>query len=677
LKLFKIQRTLLYALFPILIINCNNSKSSVNDEKTRAQNDSISILIKRSKNKKHPLQYRKNNLHKAYNFNKNQKNDSLKNKALLEISYIAYKLMDSSFFKKTNKEAYQLSYKLKDYFSIADTYWNNGLFFFKKEILDSAYTNYYKAFKLYEQLNQLKKSGIMLHNMAIIQNNIKDYTGSEILSFQAISKFNKEKHHINLYRCYNNLGIIYNNINEFEKAIKYHNIALKHLANVINKKTLQEGSLNNIGLVHQKKSKHNDAIKHFKQALKNTSLKKNNPNLYAKLIDNLAYSRLLNNDTVNIRQEFYKARRIRDSLKFISGVLISDLHLSEYYRYKKDTIKAIKYAKESLSLAKNVHNNRDHLAALKLLSEIDPKNATKHLTNYLSLSDSLHHNERKLRNKFARIRFETDEYIEEVNKQSSEKVMIATISFSTITILLLLYFVRHQRSKNRELQLETAQQHANENFYNLLLKQQSKLEEGRLNERLRISQELHDGVLGKIFATRMRLDFLDIKGTNEMQQKFQLYLEELQGIEKEIRVISHELKNELLSNKSDFIQIIEHLVMEQSALLNFRYQIEEKDNLDWNRITDVVKINCYRIIQEALQNINKHSKANNVSIQFSISNNILLLNIKDDGIGFDVKKHKTGIGLQNIADRVKKLNGTFVTTSNLGQGSLLRIHIPI
>ena len=54
-----------------------------------------------------------------------------------------------------------------------------------------------------------------------------------------------------------------------------------------------------------------------------------------------------------------------------------------------------------------------------------------------------------------------------------------------------------------------------------------------------------------------------------------------------------------------------------------------------------------------------------------------MLNIKDDGIGFDVKKHKTGIGLQNIADRVKKLNGTFVTTSNLGQGSLLRIHIPI
>ena len=91
----------------------------------------------------------------------------------------------------------------------------------------------------------------------------------------------------------------------------------------------------------------------------------------------------------------------------------------------------------------------------------------------------------------------------------------------------------------------------------------------------------------------------------------------------------------------------------------------------------MVKINCYRIIQEALQNINKYAKATRVTISFSFQNTKLELCIRDNGVGFDISKNNKGIGLQNITARIKKLKGTFVITSSLGQGALLTIHIPV
>ena len=640
-------------------------------------NDSISIWIKKSKNKADTITIRKGNLIKAYNSNKLTKNDSIKNRILLRISSEAKKLKDSVLFKQTIEESHKLSLKLKDTFSLAQHHWHKGLYFSKKESLDSTFQNYYKAFKHYESINEKAYAGRMLYGMANAQKDIRDYTGSEISNFQAISRFDKNKHQLYLYRCYNSLGVVYKELGEHKKALEYNKTALNYLQKVKNKGTRKEGSLNNIGLVHIRQGKFNDAIGSFKKGLKNNTLKKDNISLYAKLVDNLAYSKLLKGDTINVQQDLYKALKIRDSLNYISGILISNLHLSKYYLYKKDTLKAIEYTKESLRLAKSVDNNRDYLAALELLSEIDSKNSKKHLINYISLNNSLHVNDRKLRNKFTRIRYQTNELSKQADKENSEKLMVAAISTTIIIILLLLYFVRHQRGKNRELVLEGEQQRANENIYSLLLEQQAKLEEGRLNERHRISQELHDGLLGKIFATRMRFDFLDIEGNDIIQEKYQLYLGELQEIEKEMRVISHELKNELLSSKADYTQIITHLITEQSNIANFKYKIDIEDTVHWSLISDVIKINCYRVIQEALQNIIKYAKATHVSVRFSFKNNVLVLHIQDNGVGFDNSKNNKGIGLQNITARIKKLKGTFVITSSLGQGALLTIHIPV
>ena len=654
--------------------SCSKNKQGKLDIVAKA-NDSVSYYLKKSKNNLYSEENRKNSLKKSFKINYSNNNDSLKIKNSLRIAFQAYNLNDSILFRQMSNESLHLAIKLKDSLSLAQFHWNEGLFYYKNEKLDIAYSHYLDAYKYYESLNNKFLSARMLYNMSIIQNDVKDYTGSEILTFQAIKKFDKNKHPLYLYRCYNNLGTVYSNLKEFDKGIEYYELALEYLDAVENKKTREESVFNNLGLLYTNKRDFKTANIYFLKALKNDSLKKINISLYAKLIDNLAHNKILNGETLNVKKDLFEAKKIRDSINYLSGIIISNLHISNYYLLKSDTINAINYAKESLRLAKKVDNNRDYLAALKLLSQIDTVNTNKYLRTYLKINDSLHDDERKLRNKFTRIRFETNNYIKEADRQALNKIIVLFTSTLIIIILLLLQYLRRQKSKNKELVLEAEQQKANKDIYNLLLKQQAKLEEGRLIERRRISQDLHDGVLGKLFATRMRLDFLEIEGTKDIQDNYQKYLEELQGAEEEIRVISHALNSQVFEEDFNFKLIIEHLLNEQSSILN--YIIIVKENINWDLITDIIKINCYRVIQEATQNINKHSKAKNIRISFLLINNTLKLQIEDDGVGFDIKKCKKGIGIQNMTNRIKKLKGSIEIISKIKTGTTLKINIPI
>lgn len=659
-----------------IVLACNSNsinKSNSNNNKI----DSISIWIDQSKNKSIDIKIRKESLAKSYRLNNYMKNDSVKNKNLLKITFQAYLLNDTLFFKKTNKEAQDLSIKLRDTFGIADTHWNYGNFYSKTEVMDSSYYHYYLAYQNFLAISHEYYAAKMLYNMAFIQGRVKDYSGSEISIFLALEKFKKLNKKGNIYRCYNQLGLIYLDLKEYDNAIFYYKKAIENIVIIDEKNQINEKISNNLGLVYQKQKRFKKAIEQFSTALNNLNLKSQNSNQNARLIDNLAYTKFLNGDTTNVSQELYTSLKIRDSINYISGVIISKLHLSEYYAYATDTTKAITYAKEANRLATTVNNNRDILASLQLLAKIDKANTDVYLENYISLNDSLQTQERKLRNKFTRIRFETDEYIEETEKLSQKISVIVVISAVVILIMGLLYAIKRQHAKNKELTFEKEQQKSNEEIVTLHLKQQSNLEEGRLKERHRIAEELHDGILGKIFGTRLGLGFLNLKGDTDTLAKHEELIEELQEVEKEIRNISHELKNELFASQQHFMSLVEDLIKKKSEIGNFEYVVTCNKEVHWNKINGNIKINCYRIIQEALQNTNKHAKATFVNIDFSINKKTLVLVIKDNGIGFDKMEKKKGIGVKNIQSRSQKIKAKFAIISSIDKGTILTFLIPI
>ncbi len=197
------------------------------------------------------------------------------------------------------------------------------------------------------------------------------------------------------------------------------------------------------------------------------------------------------------------------------------------------------------------------------LSKIEEDSlAVKYYKEYIILNDSLVNNERTIRNKFARIRYETKE-IEQRNEQiTKERLYLLILSIALILSIFLIYSTISQRAKNKELKLNQLQQEANEEIYNLMLTQQDKIEEGRAQEKMRISEELHDGILGRLFGTRLSLDSLNENTDKDTVKNRGEYIKELKAIEQEIRKISHDLNSDFVIG-SGFFEIIKTLVENQ------------------------------------------------------------------------------------------------------------------
>lgn len=639
--------------------------------------DSVNYWIHQSKSNRLTKEERKGALNFAYKAVNSKFSDSIRLNYFSEIAFEAENLNSEDLFKKVNLQNLALAEKVNNKLKIGDAHWNYGAYYSKKEIIDSAYFHFHKGYENFKLANHDLYTAKMLYNLGYIQGRIKDYTGSEISLIEAIAIYKRLNRYKNLYQCYNYLGLIYMELEEYDRAIYYHNEALKYLEKVEIKNLYKEYSLNNLGLVYRKQKKYKEAIDYFKKAINDTNLINKSIGFYAMLMDNIAYTKFLQGDTLNIWKELNRAHIIRDSLQNFSGIVISKRHLSEYKAFQKDTISALNYLMEAYNLADNVDNNRDKLATLLLLSKVDEKDSNKYLKEYVHLNDSLQIADRKTRNKFTRIKFETDEYIEETEKLSQQNIFIIVGSIFSIILLLFAYIMRVQRSRNKELLFEKEQQKTNEEIFSLMLKQQSKLEEGRLKERQRIAEDLHDGVLGKIFGTRLGLGFLDIKGDEETVEKQKFYIEELQNIEKEIRTISHELKNELLSSNENFFKIIEDLIEKKSKLGSFYFDYIYSNEIDWDTLNDDIKIHFYRIIQEALQNIIKYSNANKVEIDIDLENENLKLTIIDNGNGFNVNEKRKGIGLKNMKSRAAKINGIFKINSVIGKGTTIEISCPL
>ncbi|HUH47952.1 MAG TPA: ATP-binding protein, partial [Arenibacter sp.] len=316
------------------------------------------------------------------------------------------------------------------------------------------------------------------------------------------------------------------------------------------------------------------------------------------------------------------------------------------------------------------------LEVLELLGRIDPKNATQYIQEYVKLNDSLIHEERSIQNKFTRIRFETDQFIEQNELLTRQRQLWIGIAGAAVALGILTLLIIDQRRKNQKLRFEQAQQKANQEIFNLLLAQNSKVEEGKQLEKKRVSEELHDGILGQMLGIRLILSGLNNKADDDSVLKRSELLKKLQSLEEEIRTISHELSKASQEKINNFIVSIKELVqtIEDSSKIKCHFKYDGE--IDWDQLNADIKINIYRIIQESLQNCIKHAKATEVDVALEYTGRQLDIRITDNGAGFNTKKGRKGIGLKNMNSRLEKLNGIYNIQSQIGKGTRVVASIP-
>jgi len=659
----------------ILIFFSCEKKNQI--KSTNQKLDSINFYLKIADDVKKPLEIRKINNKKAVNIVSKQPNDSLNRFYYFEIANRFFNNGEVEKFKNISLVLINNSISGNDSTHLAKSYTFLADYYSYKFISDSAYLYYFKAGKIYTSLKANVKTAQTIINKAVCQLNEKDYVGSEKSIFKALKLLNIKNKKLK-YQSYNLLGIVYNELSEFDKSLEYHNKALTLLASENSEENMRLSliSLNNLGLIYQNKKDYKQSILYFQRALQEKKQLKEDLFLNAALNINLGYSQFKLNNLSELPSLFYEPLKSFEELNSISSIINCKLNLTEYYTFKKDTAKAFSFANSSYQLAKSNNLPKDILLSLKQLSIVNPKKIAAYSEEYIKISDSLQLAERKMRNKLARIEFETEELTVEKKDLLVQQRNTIFIALSVLFLLSVGFLIRFQLLKNKALLHKQEQQKANEEVYQLLLNQQNKIESVRQVEKKRIAKELHDGILGKLFGTRMNLGILNNEKEDNQVKKRMFFIEELKGIEQEIREISHDLSSEKTAVFNNFVAMVTQFIENQKSVCKAEIEFFLDDNINWNEQENMLKINLYRILQECFQNINKHANASQVFIKFEKSETTIILNVQDNGVGFDFIKKKKGIGLSNMIERTKDSKGIMNVDSNVGKGTNLIFEMP-
>ena len=194
-------------------------------------------------------------------------------------------------------------------------------------------------------------------------------------------------------------------------------------------------------------------------------------------------------------------------------------------------------------------------------------------------------------------------------------------------------------------------------------------------ERMRIAGELHDGVLQRITSISLRLGTAALELSPGSQPKAEVREVEKDLIEvgTEIRQLSHELHPAVLQEKG-LPTALSSYCEEFGEIRGIPILYKADQNVD--ELSPGAALCIYRIAQEALGNVAKHANARQVEVRLTRSNGTVCLLVSDDGVGFDPSEESGGLGLINMRERVRQLNGTFAFDSEPGRGTTVKVEIP-
>ena len=198
--------------------------------------------------------------------------------------------------------------------------------------------------------------------------------------------------------------------------------------------------------------------------------------------------------------------------------------------------------------------------------------------------------------------------------------------------------------------------------------------EAQEKERQHIGRELHDNINQMLASAKL---YLNMAADNEAvrMQMMQSSTNILNNAISEIRKLSHRLvgpQPDSLLLQDSLTELLVTLELTSSFKVSFTCENIQEEEIEENK-----KILIYRIVQEQINNIIKYSNAEQVAVCVREVNNCLVLNIKDDGVGFDATKKAKGIGLRNIETRLEMVNGNMRLITAVGKGCEMLISVPL
>lgn len=578
-------------------------------------------------------------------FNNKKLNNSDEFLVLNNISYLFGKLnkMDSAII--FSKKMLSLSNVITDKKLNGKIYFKVANYFYDSNQLDSAFYFYKKSKELYLKVNDSIQVGKSLLNIAIIESNFGSYSLSDSSAVESIRYIN-EKRSKTIASAYNCLAINSKRRFLYDDAITYYNKALNITENKKSKIRYQ----NNIAILHKDLKDYHKSIFIFQSLLNDKTINKKSK---VRVLDNLAYTKWLQNQNIDVLEDLLLANSDKIKIKDNYGLIASYSHLSDYY-YLKNKKQSLFYALKSYEISKRQKSVTGQLEAIgKIVKIATPQESIKYYKENIRLRDSLKETNTKRQYKFAKIKYDYEEeekqklrfktlatenklIAEQENNQKKNILLFAIICTSGLLFLL---YRRKQQHKKRVLQ------------------------ETYITE-TRIAKKLHDELGNDVYNVLNKVQNPKFKTAEIVNDLDKIYLQ--------TRAISHE--NDSIETGETFEKYFKSLVSSYNSD-KCKIILKDLNLLQLNTISKEKQIIIYRIFNELFVNMKKHSLASLVVISCKKEDKYLEFIYADNGVGF--KEHKVVLknGLTNMETRIKSINGTINFESKLDRGCKIIIRL--
>jgi two-component system, NarL family, sensor kinase len=591
---------------------------------------------------------------------------------------------DSAFFYITN--ARLESDKIKDDFLLSRCLFNLGFFYNQKKDVAKAENYFYQSLPVAKKSNNYKIQIKANKQLGFIAMNKGNYTYAlkKLLLALDISKKNKLPE--NTCDVLLDLGSLYDLQKDSLKALEYYEQSEKlALENDYSNGLLS--SYNNIAVMKRKTDK-KLAITYYKKAYALAKELDSETDQFNLLI-NLSDVYLDFKDKQNISKAYsclieaeQKAIKIGDPY----NLFFVNFNLGGYYKETKNYPKAIQLYQKAVAFSKNGIPKDQKTNLYKAMSRTyidmgDYRQGYLYNEKYHTGQDSIFtvaksksfqdiQTQYQVEKKNLAIQLLTKEKLIEENR----KKFILFVGIGLLGLSLIVIFFFWQRYKTQKI-INTK-----ENL--LFLEEKKRLQneqelerirgilEGQEHERNRVSQEIHDGVGGKLAGIKLQLSQINTTINSEPITAITNHLGDLFG---ELRSISHNMNLNFIQNKQLEL-LLQELVQEYENRNEFKVDLIVYPAESLNPVSITIKHHLYRIVQELLTNISKHAGAKKVAVNITSYKDNLNLILEDDGCGFDAKISK-GIGLKNIEERLLTINGKINIESIKGKGSTVIIEI--
>ncbi|MES2430181.1 MAG: sensor histidine kinase [Bacteroidota bacterium] len=539
-----------------------------------------------------------------------------------------------SIFQTTLKQALQSDNKsraVRIYFNIGKIYGQLG------KPLESL-QSYQASEKLAEEINDQSSKAKALNNIGALYREQKNFSQALAYHAKAEAIAWELKDSLTIADCANNKGIVFEMQKHFDTAAAYYQKALDIYKKINNTQRVSI-ALNNLGVMYKQMDKYPEAINFYKEALK--------------IAEASGDKFVIAANNVNIASAMNKTKAFTEALAYNStGIKIAEqIGALDILVAAADNM-AVEYA-----------GLNDYTKAYEWQQKLAVYN------------DSLINIERNKQIADAEGKYQAtkkEKLIQEQKFEITKKNYWLYGTGGAFVLIGLLGYTNYRRAKLRQ---ETRLQE-------MIIKQQDistkAVLEAEENERKRIAQELHDGVGQMMSAAKMNLSAFvsDIELKNEDQKNaYEKIVNLVDESCKEVRSVSHQmmpnalLKQGLAKATREFIDKIDSRVLKVDLY---------SEGLN-ERIDNNVEAILYRVIQECVNNVIKHSGANSLDISLIKDSDGISVTIEDNGKGFDLdkKENTDGIGLKNMRTRIEYLKGTIEFDSTPQKGTLVAIHVPV